>query len=892
MELFKLLGTIAISGVDAANDQIGKVSSNAGKLGNTLSKIGNKASDFGGKLTKRLSAPLTALGTLAVKSAADVKAANSQYEQTFGELQDTATNAINKVADSSGILETRLKGVGTSIYAFAKASGAESAEAMALMEEALQATADAAAYYDRSLDDTSESLMSFLKGNFSNDAALGVSATEFTRNAKAAELFGKKYNDLTEIQKQQTLLKMVTDAQKLSGAMGQASREADGFENVMGNLKESSKLLAAEFGEVLLPHVVNLIQGLTGLLQPFSNLDEGTKKIILTLGGVAVAVGPVLTITGKIVSGIGEIIRIGGILKGGIGNLIPMVSGIAGLGSKLLGGIGSLATKIGSALIPALTAIGPVGWAIIGAITALVVAGVALYKNWDEVSQWASKTWGAIKEVVGKALEGIGNLLSGVFDFIKNNWQGLLLMIANPFLGAFKLVYDNCEPFRNFINELLAWIKDAISNAWTWIKDTVASIITGIITAIATYVPKLFEAGVNLIKGLFDGIVSLISNIPELIRSIFDAIVGGIKALFGIHSPSTVMMEIGKWIMEGLFEGIRSLVDAISEIWEYLKGITVAAFSGIKDAVTSAWEGIKSGISDGVEAIKNLFSNMVDAAVVFKDNLVSGLADLKEKAVAKFQELKDSASQKVSELKETIVSKATELKDKASAAFSGIADKAVEGFNNLREKGSSAIEGLGSAFTNIFSSMWNTVVEKASAFAEKFSQPFENAKDKVRDIVSSIKEFFNFNWELPKIKLPHFNISYDTGGLLGGLATKIGLPGIPKFDVEWYKDGGIMTDPTAFGFNPYSGKVMAGGEAGPEAIAPISTLQSYVQEAVSESNYQLYQALNQILSLLTQYFPQLANKQLVLDTGALVGELAEPMNEELGKITYMRGRWN
>ena len=183
-------------------------------------------------------------------------------------------------------------------------------------------------------------------------------------------------------------------------------------------------------------------------------------------------------------------------------------------------------------------------------------------------------------------------------------------------------------------------------------------------------------------------------------------------------------------------------------------------------------------------------------------------------------------------------------------------------------------------------------MEKASAFAEKFSQPFENAKDKVRDIVSSIKEFFNFNWELPKIKLPHFNISYDTGGLLGSLATKIGLPGIPKFDVEWYKDGGIMNDPTAFGFNPYSGKVMAGGEAGPEAIAPISTLQSYVQEAVSESNYQLYQALNQILALLTQYFPQLANKQLVLDTGALVGELAEPMNEELGKITYMRGRWN
>lgn len=696
MELFKLLGTIAISGVDTANEQIGKVSSNAGKLGDTLSNIGNKVSDFGGKLTTRLSVPLTALGTLSVKAAAEVKAANSQFEQTFGDLQDTATGAINKVADDSGILETRLKGVGTSIYAFAKASGADSAEAMSLMEEALQATADAAAYYDRSLDDTSESLVSFLKGNFANDAALGVSCTEVTRNAKAVELFGQKYNELSEIQKQQTLLKMVTDAQALSGAMGQASREADGFENVMGNLKESSKLLAAEFGEVLLPKVVELVQKLTGLLQSFNSLDEGTKKFILTLGGITIAIGPVVTVIGKITSGIGTIIKVGSALIGGIGKLTPVISGVIGIGGKLLGGITAVCGKIGSALIPALSSIGPIGWAIIAVVGALVAAGVALYKNWDEVSQWASKSWEATKEAVGNAVDAIGIM----------------------------------------------------------------------------------------------------------------------------------------------------------------------------------------------------FSNFLKSMGEFKDNFVQGVGDLKEKVSKKFHELKESASQKVSELKENIVSKATELKEKASEAFTGIANKAVEGFNNLREKGSQAISNLSSSFTTTFGNMWNTVVEKASVFAEKFTGPIEAAKDKVKEIVENIKEFFNFDWKLPDIKLPHFDISWDSSGVLGNLASKIGLPGLPKLDVEWYKDGGIMTDPTAFGFNPYSRKVMAGGEAGPEAIAPISTLQSYVQEAVSESNYQLYQVLNQILALLTQYFPQFANMQLILDTGALVGELSEPMNEKLGKITYMRERWN
>ena len=696
MELFKLLGTIAISGADTATKVIDDVSGQAGKLGETLSNIGNKVSDFGGKLTTRLSVPLTALGTLSVKSAADVKAANSQFEQTFGNLQDTATKAINNVAKSSGILDTRLRGVGTSIYAFAKASGADSAEAMALMETALQATADAAAYYDRSLDDTSESLMSFLKGNFANDAALGVSCTEVTRNAKAVELFGQKYNDLTEIQKQQTLLKMVTDAQALSGAMGQASRESDGFENVMGNLKESTKLLSAEFGEVLLPTVIDLVQKLTGLLQSFNSMDEGTKKLILSISGIAIAAGPVLTVVGKITTGIGSIIKVGGTLIGGIGKLVPAITGVIGTGGKLLTGIVTIGGKITGVLIPAITAINPIVLAVTAAIAALVAIGVALYKNWDEVSAWGKKAWGEIKNSVGNAVESIGGFLS----------------------------------------------------------------------------------------------------------------------------------------------------------------------------------------------------NCVSAVGDFKDRFVSGITEIKEKTSEKFQELKESASQKVLELKESIVSRATELKEKASAAFTGIADKAVEGFNNLKEKGRNAIENLSSSFTTTFGNMWNTVVEKASVFAEKFAGPIEAARDKVKEIVENIKGFFNFDWELPKIKLPHFDISWDSSGFLGNLASKIGLPGLPKLAVEWYKDGGIMTDPTAFGFNPYSGKVMAGGEAGPEAIAPISTLQNYVQEAVSESNYQLYQTLNQILSLLTQYFPQLANKQLVLDTGALVGELAEPMNEELGKITYMRGRWN
>lgn len=201
------------------------------------------------------------------EAAAQVNAANSQMAQTFGELEAKARSAIGTVAKNSGILESRLQGVGTSIYAFAKTSGMDSAAAMTMMQDALQATADSAAYYDRSLEETAESLKSFLKGNYANDAALGISCTETTRNAAANKLYGKSFKDLSEAQKQLTLLQMVKDANKLSGAMGQASREADGWENVTGNLKEAWKQFQTVIGQPVLKAATAVVKKLTAALQ-------------------------------------------------------------------------------------------------------------------------------------------------------------------------------------------------------------------------------------------------------------------------------------------------------------------------------------------------------------------------------------------------------------------------------------------------------------------------------------------------------------------------------------------------------------------------------------------------------------------------------------------------
>lgn len=184
-----------------------------------------------------ISEKLVEVGKEALEAAAQMQASNAQFTTVFGDMEIQAREALNAIGQEMDIVPERLQGSFTQMASFAKTSGLDTAEALDLTSRATRAAADGAAFYDKSIESVTESLQSFLKGNFANDAALGISATETTRNAAANKLYGKSFKDLSEAQKQLTLLQMVEDGNKLSGALGQAARESDGLENVMGNLK-------------------------------------------------------------------------------------------------------------------------------------------------------------------------------------------------------------------------------------------------------------------------------------------------------------------------------------------------------------------------------------------------------------------------------------------------------------------------------------------------------------------------------------------------------------------------------------------------------------------------------------------------------------------------------
>ena len=219
---------------------------------------------------KAIARELVELGKQAVAAAADVAASNAQFEQTFSGVEKEARKSLNSISKETGITATRMQGSFTKIFAFTKSAGGDTESAMDIASRALRAAADSAAYYDRSVEETTESLLSFLKGNYANDAALGIAATETTRNTAANKKYAKSFQELSEAQKVDVLLSMVEAGNEASGAIGQAAREAEQWTNVTGELSEAWEQFLAKIGTPILEGLTPIIQGITSALQRMS----------------------------------------------------------------------------------------------------------------------------------------------------------------------------------------------------------------------------------------------------------------------------------------------------------------------------------------------------------------------------------------------------------------------------------------------------------------------------------------------------------------------------------------------------------------------------------------------------------------------------------------------
>ena len=410
MDLFTLTARL---GLDSSEYErgIGKARGTFSELG---SQINAKAVAMGTMMARSMEKVVNMaidLGKSAVQNAADVAAEKAQFKATFDGMIGEAEAAFDAIEKETGIFGTRLQKVGTKAFSQFAGAGIKGSEGLKAMEEYTKLAADAAAYYDISLEDADTRLRSFLRGNTEAGDAIGLFTSESQRNSAAMEKYSKKWKDLTEAQKQMLMLDSSREIYTQSGAIGQAARESDNWTNITENLKEVWRQTTALIGTPIISAITPIIQDLQTFLQN-DGVQTKLTQFGLSLANIATQtyegaksfIDKLLTPrTGEneLFSGIGGFAEsaktIAGLVFDNAKTFIELLLGGTDGTDDTLGNIGQFFLDAGSFIddykepISALISMLLLFWAVSNPFGLLIAALVALIANWKDVKEWTDK---------------------------------------------------------------------------------------------------------------------------------------------------------------------------------------------------------------------------------------------------------------------------------------------------------------------------------------------------------------------------------------------------------------------------------------------------------------------------------------------------------------------
>ena len=827
MELFKLFGTIAIN-----NSEANKALEETSDKGNHAeSKLSSAFKKIGAAVATYLTVDaIVNFGKGCITAAADANAMASQFSQVFGDLEGQASQSLSQIADKAGITENRMKGSFTKIAAFAKTTGMDTESALALSERAMIAVADSAAFYDRSLEETTESLQSFLKGNFENDAALGLSCTEVTRNEAANRLYGKSFKDLSESQKQLTLLQMVEDANALSGALGQAARESDTWTNVTGNLQQAWKDFQATLGSHGLDLAVGVVKKLVGVLE---DCTAKVPEVVAWFGELktkAEDLGVFSWLSDKIAAARDGFEQVADFAKRLWDNLEPLVTLIRDNLVSAFQGLSEPMGKIKNVLQqlqPIFEAVAVVlGGALAGAI------GVAI---------------GAFNGIVS-AIEGFATLISGLVQIVAGCIQG----IVGVFTGDGAMIEQAAQNIGEGVIAVFSGLWDGVSGFVQGFVDGVVGFFEGLWDTLVGHsiVPDTINGITDCFSGLWDGVSGFVSDFCGNVTSKFTALKEGAVEKFGELKDKAV-------------EKFGQLKESAGEKWESLKSTVSEKASTLKDKATTAFSTLKD--------------KATSLASSTKDKATSAWQTLKDKTSSLFGSAKEKATSAFSELKAKVTGDAGSAESTAGSKFSSLQSKVANSVNQARDAAKTAFSVIKDSISSGVSGAATSVSDKFGSILSKVKDVMTQCRDFVSSGISRIANLFSSaNWSLPKIKLPHFSIS-------GGFS--LNPPSVPKFSIEWYKkaydQAMVLSDPTIFGYNPATGKAMGGGDGnGNEIVSGESHLMNLIGNVVegktAEQNERIIAVLVAILEAITG-----GNKELL--RALLAGHVIKLNEREVGR---------
>ena len=506
----------------------------------------------------------------------------------------------------------------------------------------------------------------------------------------------------------------------------------------------------------------------------------------------------------------------------------------------------------------------------------------ALGFEFEDITEVMKAVWDGFCEVLAPIFEGVFQQISNILSEALDILTGLFDIFAGIFTGDWDMVWQGVQEvfgavwdfvvatFENWISTftsladtVLGWFGTDWETVWTNVKtffsdtwNAISSFFSGILTGIKTFFTDTWNTIVSFFSGILSGIYSSVTGtmteIHDTFTNIWDSITGFLSGAWEtIKNIVTVGIMAVKEIISAAFQIItlpfrfiwENCKDTVLSIWETIKSVigekidavkekitTVttaisnvasAAWNAISSTASSLWEGIKGTIGSKIDAAKEKVSTATSAITSVASSAWSSVSST---ASSLWSTISSTVSSKISAARSAVSSATSTITSVASSAWSSVSSTASSKWESVRSTISSKLSsakstvsslmsGITSTMSSGLSSALSTVTGKFSSIYSTISSKMSAARDAVGNAISALKSKFNFSWSLPHLKLPHVSIS-------GSFS--INPPSVPHFGISWYKDGGILTRPTIFG--AAGNNLLAGGEAGAEAVVPLATL--------------------------------------------------------------------
>ena len=370
------------------------------------------------------------------------------------------------------------------------------------------------------------------------------------------------------------------DINKLSSAIdncdgcaaGMAETMQDNLAGQLQILKSQLEELAISFGELLMPAIRTIVGWIQKFVDWLNSMDEGTRKVIVTVALVAAAIGPVLIIVGKVISAIGTIMTI-----------IPKLAGVINAAKGVFAAFNAVCAANPYVLI-------------IAAIVALVAAFIYLWNNCEEFRQFWIDLWESIKEIAVAVWEALKEFFTAAWEAIKTTAVTVWNAIKDFFTGLWNGI-------KNIFTTVVNAISTFLTNAWNAIKNTV----TTVWNAIKTFFTTIWEGIKNVFTTAVNAVSTFLTNAWNGIKNTATTIWNAISGFF---------TSCWNGIKTGVTNAVNAIKNTVTTAWNNIKNTVTSIGNAIKNAVTTMWNNVTS-------AVKNAMSNVFNA-------VKSGFASVKE----------------------------------------------------------------------------------------------------------------------------------------------------------------------------------------------------------------------------------------------------------------------